>query len=82
MEERKPVNSQIFIAKLHPRVTSQDLKYKFSKIGNIRDIRLKSGYAFIVKTLNFRTMNLQKMHLERLKKWTAKKSKDNELSWK
>ncbi len=48
MEEKKPVNSQIFIAKLHPRVTSQDLKYKFSKIGNIRDIRLKAGYAFIV----------------------------------
>jgi len=82
MEERKPVNSQIFIAKLHPRVTSQDLKYKFSKIGSIRDIRLKSGYAFIVKSSNFRTTSLQKMQLERWKKWTERKLKDKELSWK
>ncbi len=48
MEEKKQTNSQIFIAKLHPRVTSQDLKYKFSKCGNIKDIRVKPGYAFIV----------------------------------
>ena len=49
MEERKTNNSQIFIAKLHPRVTNQDLKYKFSKCGNIKDIRVKPGYAFIVR---------------------------------
>jgi RNA recognition motif-containing protein len=41
-------NSQVFIAKLHPRVSAQDLKYKFQKCGNIKDIRVKPGYAFIV----------------------------------
>lgn len=41
-------NAQIFIAKLHPRITERDLKYKFNKFGEIKDIRLKSGYAFIV----------------------------------
>ncbi len=44
-------NSQIFIARLHPRVSEKDLKYKFSKYGEIRDIRLKPGYAFIVRNL-------------------------------
>jgi len=48
-EERVPTkNSQIFIARLHPKVTEKDLKYKFSKYGDIKDIRLKPGYAFIV----------------------------------
>ena len=49
MEERpREENSQVFIAKLHPRVAIQDLKYKFEKCGIVRDIRLKRGYAFIV----------------------------------
>ncbi len=41
-------NSQIFIARLHPRVSERDLKYKFEKYGDIKDIRLKPGFAFIV----------------------------------
>jgi RNA recognition motif-containing protein len=48
-EERTPSkNSQIFIAKLHPSVNEKDLKYKFQKFGDVKDIRLKTGYAFIV----------------------------------
>ena len=65
MEERKTENSQIFIAKLNPRVNSQDLKSKFSKIGNIRDIRLKSGYAFIVYLFNIRISNHVRTQRER-----------------
>ncbi len=62
MEEKKQSNTQIFIARLHPRVTQQDIKYKFQKYGDIKDIRLKPGYAFVVnKKLNIlRTSNLQK----------------------
>lgn len=41
-------NSQIFIARLHPRVNESDLRYKFEKFGDIKDIRLKPGFAFIV----------------------------------
>jgi RNA recognition motif-containing protein len=48
-ERQQNKNSQIFIARLHPKVTEKDLKYKFSKFGEIRDIRLKPGYAFIVR---------------------------------
>jgi RNA recognition motif-containing protein len=48
-EERAPTkNSQIFIARLHPSVNEKDLKYKFQKFGEIKDVRLKPGYAFIV----------------------------------
>merc|ERR1711976_609082 len=47
MSEERGKNSQIFIARLHPKVTEKHLKYKFSKYGDIRDIRLKPGYAFI-----------------------------------
>lgn len=42
-------NSQIFIARLHPDIRERDLKYKFEKFGDIREIRLKKGFAFIVK---------------------------------
>lgn len=48
-EERNSGNSQIFIARLHPRVDERDLKYKFEACGKIKDIRLKPGYAFIVR---------------------------------
>jgi hypothetical protein len=53
MEEKNTQNSQVFIAKIHPRVTAQDLKYKFSKCGDIKDIRLKKGFAFIVRIFLF-----------------------------
>ena len=43
----KERNLQIFIAKLNPRVRERDLEKQFSKYGNIRNILMKSGYAFI-----------------------------------
>jgi RNA recognition motif-containing protein len=49
MEDRQISNSQIFIARLNPRVTSSDLKYKFEKYGNVKEVRLKTGFAFVVK---------------------------------
>ena len=48
MENNDTSYTQIFIAKIHPRVSERDLKYKFKKFGEIQDIRLKRGYAFIV----------------------------------
>jgi len=50
MESNDNTYTQIFIAKIHPRVSEKDLKYKFKKFGEIVDVRLKKGYAFIVKT--------------------------------
>lgn len=43
----KERNLQIFIAKLNPRVREKDLDRLFSKYGNIKNILIKSGYAFI-----------------------------------
>ena len=43
----KEKNLQIFIAKLNPRVREKDLDRLFSKYGNIKNILIKSGYAFI-----------------------------------
>lgn len=40
-------STQIFIARLHPRVTERDLKSKFEKYGDVRDVVLKKGYAFL-----------------------------------
>jgi RNA recognition motif-containing protein len=51
MESTENSYTQIFIAKIHPRVTERDLKYKFKKFGEIQDVRLKRGYAFIVKII-------------------------------
>jgi hypothetical protein len=48
MENNDNSYTQIFIAKIHPRVSEKDLKYKFKKFGEIVDVRLKKGYAFIV----------------------------------
>lgn len=50
MESNDNSYTQIFIAKIHPRVSEKDLKYKFKKFGEIVDVRLKKGYAFIVNT--------------------------------
>jgi hypothetical protein len=41
-------NSQIFIAKLSQRVSEKDLSSKFSKYGDIKNIQLRKGFAFIV----------------------------------
>ena len=54
MENNDTPNTQIFIAKIHPRVSEKDLKYKFKKYGDIVDIRLKTGYAFIVNFLHLK----------------------------
>ena len=50
MENNDNPNTQIFIARIHPRVSEKDLKYKFKKYGEIKDIRLKRGFAFIVNS--------------------------------
>jgi hypothetical protein len=41
-------NTQIFIAKLSQQVTERDLESKFSKYGDIKNIQLRRGFAFIV----------------------------------
>ena len=41
-------NPQIFVAKLSSRVREKDLEHQFSKYGPIKNILLKTGYAFIV----------------------------------
>ena len=41
-------NPQIFVAKLSSRVREKDLEREFTKYGQIKNILLKTGYAFIV----------------------------------
>ena len=43
----KEKNPQIFVAKLSSAVREKDLEYEFRKFGDIRNIQLKRGYAFI-----------------------------------
>jgi RNA recognition motif-containing protein len=38
---------QIFVTKLSPRVTKRDLNREFGRFGEIRNLKLKKGYAFI-----------------------------------
>lgn len=40
-------NTQIYIAKLGPKVNEKDLEYEFRNYGKIKNILLKQGYAFI-----------------------------------
>ena len=40
-------NTQIFIAKLSSNVREKDLDYEFRRFGNIKNIQLKRGYAFV-----------------------------------
>jgi RNA recognition motif-containing protein len=42
-------NKQIFIRGIPSTVTEKDLSYKFEKYGDILDISLKRGFAFMVK---------------------------------
>ena len=47
-ERRKKVGiPQIFVTKLSSRVTKKDLDREFSKFGEIRNLKIKRGYAFI-----------------------------------
>jgi RNA recognition motif-containing protein len=41
-------NPQIFITKLDPRITEKDLSHKFGKIGEIKSIRIRGSFAFLV----------------------------------
>lgn len=84
MENNDNPNTQIFIAKIHPRVSEKELKYKFKKYGDIVDIRLKTGYAFIVINIIFkdflkRILQTRNKPRKQLKKWTEKRSKANQL---
>lgn len=40
-------NTQIFIAKLPINIRERDLEYEFRRFGTIKDLQLKTGYAFI-----------------------------------
>jgi arginine/serine-rich splicing factor 4/5/6 len=40
-------NCQIFIAKLPHNATEKDLERKFDKYGEIKNLNLKQGYAFV-----------------------------------
>ena len=40
-------NTQIFVAKLASGIREKDLEYEFRRFGNIKNIQLKRGYAFI-----------------------------------
>ena len=47
-EKRRKVGiPQIFVTKLSSRVTKRDLDREFGKYGDIRNLNLKKGYAFI-----------------------------------
>jgi hypothetical protein len=77
-------NNQIFIAKLHPDVTERDIRFKFSKYGHILDIRMKKGFAFVVKIFiillnaNFftRISQLWKKPTKQSKKWMENRWKE------
>lgn len=45
-------NKQVFVAKLPKDVTQDELKSMFSPYGEIENISLKHGFAFIVPTNN------------------------------
>ena len=59
----KEKNLQIFIAKLNPLVREKDLDRLFSKYGNIRNILIKSGYAFI-EYLNYKDAEDAVRHMD------------------
>ncbi len=40
-------NPQIFLAKIPHSVTEQDLEHEFKSFGHIKELKLKTGYAFI-----------------------------------
>jgi arginine/serine-rich splicing factor 4/5/6 len=40
-------SNQVFVAKLSSSIREKDLDYEFRRFGNIKNIQLKRGYAFI-----------------------------------
>lgn len=46
--QEKEDGVQIFIAKLAWRAREEDLRKEFDRFGEIRNINIKRGYAFIV----------------------------------
>jgi arginine/serine-rich splicing factor 4/5/6 len=38
---------QVFVAKLASSIREKDLDYEFRRFGNIKNIQLKKGYAFV-----------------------------------
>lgn len=58
-------NPQVFVTKLDPRVTERDLEHKFGKVGDIKNIRMRGGFAFVVKdNSNFRNSKIIEMPKE------------------
>lgn len=47
MSRSRDRNPQIFIAKLSPSLTEDDIDYEFRRFGKIKRQQLKRGYAFI-----------------------------------
>lgn len=47
MSRSREHNPQIFIAKLSPSVTEDDISHQFNRYGKIRNLQLKRGYAFL-----------------------------------
>lgn len=47
MSRSRERNPQIFIAKLSPKISEEDLDYEFKRFGKIKNRQLKRGYAFI-----------------------------------
>ena len=46
-KRKKSENSKIFVTKLSYRITKRDLEREFGRFGQIRNLQLKKGYAFI-----------------------------------
>lgn len=44
-------NPQIFITKLDSKVSEKDLSSKFGKIGDIKSIRIRGSFAFLVNNI-------------------------------
>jgi RNA recognition motif-containing protein len=40
-------NPQVFVSRFPRRTTSDDIRDSFKKFGKIRDVNMKSGFAFI-----------------------------------
>lgn len=55
-------NSTVFVAKLPKHAKQDELKELFAKYGEIKDVKLKTGYAFIVKDV-IRFLNNQETQM-------------------
>ena len=81
-KRKKNENSKIFVTKLSYRITKRDLEREFGRFGQIRNLQLKKGYAFIdyynkedakdaIKELNNQKLfgQQQRIVIEQAKKW-------------